>query len=82
VHVDRGSYVSERGTRAAAGIDPKEIEANQFAESLLMPTKLMREHVERVGYLPLDENDVKRLARDFDVSEQAMTIRLSVLGYV
>jgi Zn-dependent peptidase ImmA (M78 family) len=82
VHVDRGSYISERGTRAAAGIDPKEIEANQFAASMLMPTKLVREHVDRIGYLPLDENDVKKLARDFDVSEQAMTIRLSVLGYV
>jgi Zn-dependent peptidase ImmA (M78 family) len=82
VHVDRGSYISERGTRAAAGTDPKEAEANQFAASLLMPTKLVREHVARIGHLPLREIDVKNLATNFDVSEQAMTIRLSVLGFV
>jgi hypothetical protein len=47
-----------------------------------MPTKLVREHIERIGCLPLDERDVKNLARDFDVREQAMTIGRSVLGYV
>src|SRR5690348_3875694 len=31
VHVDRGNYISLRGPRSSQGIDPKEIEANQFA---------------------------------------------------
>jgi len=82
VHVDRGSFISERGTRASAGIDPKEIEANQFAASLLMPTTVVLEHVARIGRTPLSESDIKRLAKDFNVSEQAMTIRLTVLGLV
>lgn len=82
VHVDEGRLVSERATRASAGIDPKEIEANQFAASLLMPTRLVRSHVARLGRGPLLEEDIRALAKEFDVSEQAMTIRLSVLGLV
>src|SRR5215217_2962642 len=31
VHVDRGNYISQRGPRSSDGIDPKEVEANQFA---------------------------------------------------
>ena len=38
VHVDRGNFISQRGPRAADGIDPKEIEANQFAACLLNDT--------------------------------------------
>jgi Zn-dependent peptidase ImmA (M78 family) len=80
VHVDRGRYVSERGLRSSAGVDPKEIEANQFAACLLMPAKVIREHIGRLGKGPLSEDEVRHLAGEFEVSEQAMTIRLSALG--
>jgi Zn-dependent peptidase ImmA (M78 family) len=70
-----------RGPRAAAGIDHKEIEANQFAASLLMPESVVREQVRLVAAdRPLDDIDVSLLARQFMVSEQAITIRLSTLG--
>lgn len=81
VHVDRGNFISQRGPRASEGVDPKEIEANQFAASLLMPSKLMHQRVnELVGAGPLLDQHVEKLAKDFKVSEQAMTIRLTTLG--
>jgi Zn-dependent peptidase ImmA (M78 family) len=82
VHVDRGRFVSERGLTASAGVDPKEIEANQFAASLLMPAKLVRARAARLGKGPLLEDEVRQLAREFEVSEQAMTIRLTNLGLI
>lgn len=80
VIVDRGYFISQRGPQAAAGVDPKEIEANQFAACLLMPSKMLRERIAELGGEPLLDNHVIQLAEDFDVSQQAMTIRLSTLG--
>jgi Zn-dependent peptidase ImmA (M78 family) len=80
VLVDKGYYISQRGPRASEGVDPKEIEANQFAASLLMPTKLLRLKVTELGGVPLMDWAVRDLAETFEVSEQAMTIRLTGLG--
>lgn len=81
VHVDRGNFISQRGPRASEGLDPKEIEANQFAASLLLPVKLVQRRVkELVGDGPLLDYHVTQLAKEFAVSEQAMTIRLTTLG--
>ncbi len=81
VHVDRGHFISQRGPRASAGIDPKEIEANQFAACLLMPSKLIRDSVRATaGEMPLLDHHVSSLAREYEVSDQAMTIRLTTLG--
>lgn len=76
VHVDRGFVIRMRSPRSSSGLDLMEIEANQFAASLLMPEKQVRE---AAGTAPIADHVVARLARDFDVSEQAMTIRLTVL---
>lgn len=80
VIVDKGYFISQRGPQAAAGVDPKEIEANQFAACLLMPSKILREKVLALGPGPLLDFDVIELAKEFQVSEQAMTIRLTTLG--
>jgi Zn-dependent peptidase ImmA (M78 family) len=80
VHVDRGNFISQRSPRSAAGVDRKEIEANQFAAHLLMPDDLVRRHVESLGSLSLVDWQVAKLAEKFDVSEQAMTIRLTTMG--
>jgi Zn-dependent peptidase ImmA (M78 family) len=81
VHVDRGNYISQRGLRASTGLDPKEIEANQFAATMLMPPHLLRAEVAKLaGKQPLLDFHVTDLAKLFQVSEQAMTIRLSTLG--
>lgn len=78
VHVDKGNYISQRGPKSSKGVDPKEVEANQFAAALLMPSLLIRDEVQKLGR-PLLDSDVSALANRFKVSDQAMTIRLSTL---
>ena len=73
-------HVDQHGPRSATGVDPKEIEANQFAACLLMPPDLVKHAVMACGGSPLVDSYVTELASTFDVSEQAMTIRLSTLG--
>ena len=81
VHVDKGNYISQRGPRASEGIDPREVQANQFAASLLMPTKAVQQGITRIaGGGPILDKHVESLAEAFKVSEQAMTIRLTSLG--
>ena len=61
-------------------VDDNEIEANQFAAELLMPHDLIRRDLKK---LPSDiepETAVAQLARRYQVSIQAMTIRLNGLG--
>src|SRR5258708_2570831 len=43
VHVDEGWKVTARSSAQAAGADPKEVEANQFAAALLMPSALLQQ---------------------------------------
>jgi Zn-dependent peptidase ImmA (M78 family) len=80
VHVDRGFRVSRRDSRSSSGTDAKEIEANQFAAALLMPSWIVLANIKEIGSENLNDEHVTNLARKFRVSEQAMTIRLSVLG--
>jgi Zn-dependent peptidase ImmA (M78 family) len=80
VHVDRGHYVSQRSPRSSTGLDPKEVEANQFAASLLMPSQLIEKAIARLRAQPLLDHHISSLATSFNVSEQAMTIRLNSLG--
>jgi Zn-dependent peptidase ImmA (M78 family) len=82
VHVDRGYRVSHRDQRSSSGTDLKEIEANQFAAALLMPSSIVTEHIRALGIEALNDEHVTNLAHTFKVSEQAMTIRLSVLGHL
>ena len=82
VHVDRGHRITLRNSRSSTGEDAMEIEANQFAAALLMPSKLIAAQIKKLGVTsPLDYH-ITLLADQFEVSEQAMTIRLSTLGYL
>jgi Zn-dependent peptidase ImmA (M78 family) len=82
VHVDRGHAVTPRNSRSSTGVDPKEIEANQFAACLLMPSALISAKIKTLGVKQLRDFHITGLADEFKVSEQAMTIRLSTLGYL
>jgi Zn-dependent peptidase ImmA (M78 family) len=82
VHVDRGHLITPRNSRSSTGVDPKEIEANQFAACLLMPSKLLLERIKALKVQSLCDDHVEKLAEEFEVSEQAMTIRLSTLGFL
>ena len=84
VHVDRGNFISMRSPRSAQGIDLYEIEANQFSAHLLMPEVLVKNTVEKFSFdgAIIPDDKVVLLAETFQVSEQAMTIRLANLGYL
>lgn|SRR2546422_8081285 len=80
VHVDKGNFYRSRNSLSSAGLDSKEIEANQFAASLLMPANMVRVQVRSLRARPLLDHHVAQLAKRFGVSEHAMTIRLTRLG--
>jgi Zn-dependent peptidase ImmA (M78 family) len=82
VHVDRGHLITPRNSRSSTGVDSKEIEANQFAACLLMPSKLVHDRIKALRVKSLCDDHVEKLAGEFKVSEQAMTIRLSTLGFL
>ena len=77
VHVDK---ISMRNARSSEGSDPLEIEANQFASTLLMPEGLVRERMGSLAILAI-EDVVTKLAKTFKVSQEAMAFRLATLGY-
>jgi len=80
VHVDKGYVVSLRSSRSATGAYQREVEANAFAASLLMPASFVRTAVAELKSDEITDATIDQLAEDFDVSAQAMTIRLSSLG--
>jgi hypothetical protein len=45
-----------------------------------MPTRVVNEYVRKLGVQELLDSHVAELAKVFNVSEQAMTIRLTSLG--
>jgi Zn-dependent peptidase ImmA (M78 family) len=79
LHVDEGIWLrNERSSRAE---DEREIEANQFAAELLMPTDLVKEAVagRKLDLVNDDDETLIELAAKFDVSRQALSFRLSRL---
>gem|GEM_PF-4555697 len=57
------------------------MEANLFAAELLMPSHFIASDLRRVRVLDLhDEEHITELAELYQVSNQAMTIRLGQLG--
>ncbi len=80
--IDEHAFVSFRNSKSSSASDPHEIEANQFAAALLMPEALLRVCLDQLGENPDVEESIRRLAQRFDVSTQAMTIRLTSLGEI
>ena len=81
VHVDAAeSMVYFRSGTADAPPNPVEIEANTFAAALLMPEHFVREDLDGSPVDAHDESAIRRLARRYGVSQQALTIRLMELG--
>lgn len=71
-----------RDPRSSQGIDPEEVAANTFAAELLMPEDWITDRwlgLTSGGELT-DEEAAKQMAKEFGVSSQALTIRLSTLG--
>jgi Zn-dependent peptidase ImmA (M78 family) len=81
VHLDRHTYF--RSNLSSAGTDLEEKKANRFAAELLMPSDILLEILleDIPDLIDSDEenslNALKRLAKLFDVSVAALTIKIS-----
>jgi Zn-dependent peptidase ImmA (M78 family) len=58
-----------------------EQEANAFASAILMPTDLLRKEIQQTKLNLMDGDAIEKLAKRFDVSTTAMSIRISGLGF-
>ncbi len=76
--------IDHRDAKSSLGIDAKEMEANSFAASLLMPEewvyKWVKDALSKAPIGASDEDLIAKLARAFDVSQNAAHIRLVNLG--
>ena len=68
-----------RSRISSEATDPREIEANRFAAALLMPLPFLESSL-RGHQFPLGEEDIRGLAKTYEVSSQAMGFRLMNLG--
>lgn len=82
LHVDEHFPIAFRNETSSRASSPTEIEANQFAAELLMPSELLLRDVRNLPPETEPDHAVSELARRYQVSEQAMAIRLSALGVV
>lgn len=76
IHVDRRFRVLMRDGNSASGTEGMEIEANQFAAELLMPSSLINEMLKKRGFDIDDVRPLEILARRFRVSKQALEFRI------
>jgi Zn-dependent peptidase ImmA (M78 family) len=80
-HLDESLPIQFRDQRSSTGKDETEVEANQFAAELLMPEEMVRRAV--VPWIGKSAEDaIEDLAGKFEVSVQAMTIRLTALRFL
>lgn len=80
LHVDRPAQIRLRSSLSSKGEDPEEVEANLFAAELLMPTKLLLKDLRQL-HDANDEELISTLANRYNVSPQAISIRLASLGF-
>jgi len=73
-----GVRVSFRNEESSMATQPEEIEANQFAAELLMPSDQVRAN--SLTHFDNEAHEVQKLASIFDVSKDAMRFRLVNLG--
>jgi Predicted Zn peptidase len=81
LHVDREVKIWRRDQSSSEGTDIEEREANFFAAELLMPAKFVVKDIKKLGD-HIDDDDLEELAEQYGVSTQAMTFRLTYLGYL
>lgn len=75
VHVDKRFIM--RDAKSSTAEDDREIEANWFAAELLMPNQWIREDVEELGGIDLEnDEEIEELADKYEVSNAAMQYRL------
>ena len=75
-YIDKGYLVHFRDRESGSGTKQEEMAANLFAAALLMPAKWVRIAFKKNPFDLTEDEGLARLAKDFQVSPQAMTYRL------
>jgi Zn-dependent peptidase ImmA (M78 family) len=87
VNYDQGGIMMFRDGHSSEGTDHREVQANRFAAELLMPEKDIRldlaeqETFDLMTAPNLLQPFVQKMAKKYQVSEQAMSIRLTTLYF-
>ena len=66
----------KRDASSATGNEKLEVEANQFAAALLMPTDILNELLEASPIDIEDENSIEEWSKEFNVSKAALQYRI------
>jgi Zn-dependent peptidase ImmA (M78 family) len=85
IHIDRTFKVNFRDKNSSLANNIEEIEANAFAAALLMPEKKIKQFVNQrltQGIDVEDSEELRDISEKFQVSKQALLIRLSKLGLI
>jgi Zn-dependent peptidase ImmA (M78 family) len=83
LHVDRAVHAKFRDSLSKQGTNIDEIEANLFAAELLMPRIFLAQDLEKIDVVDiLDDQFFGHLAQRYNVSAQALLLRLINLGYI
>lgn len=76
MHPNRDTFIEFRDNEKNISRGIKEIQANQFAAALLMPRKFIEKDVKNFKDTGLANEEIKFLAKKYQVSEEAMNFRL------
>jgi Zn-dependent peptidase ImmA (M78 family) len=76
LRVDKNFRVNLRSPESSTAEDTEEIESNAFAAALLMPEVFLKQDLKGLLLDIDDEKHIERLAKRYEVSKQAMTLRL------
>lgn len=80
LHVDRNFRTLHRDEHSAQGTDPEEVEANDFAAELLMPSAWLERDLANYEFDYEQDDVLHTLAERYRVSLQALMFRLTNLG--
>ena len=81
--IDKDFKIMNRSSSGEPSSEWQEWEANEFAACILMPESLVNEEMKKLHIDYADDSInswIEQLARTFDVSVNAMSIRISRLG--
>lgn len=82
LHIDRHFRIRRRDEVSAQGTDDAEMAANAFAAALLMPADLLAADLAGRALDLEDDAAIRHLATRYRVSQQALTLRLTNLGFL
>lgn len=81
VNINRGGLMYRRQESTTSETTWREAEANHFGACLLMPKDRVFDELKEISPSGVvREETIKEMAKRFEVSEAAMTVRLTVLG--